>query len=87
MKVCVNLNETMAAISPLLSELTKECDGLKKKGGGGGGGGGGESVVLEELQVVRGERDKAVKEVKTFQQDITGLRREKQVRRIVYISP
>ena len=65
-------------LSPLPSELTKEYDGLKKKGGGGGGGGG-ESVVLEELQVVRGERDKAVKEAKTFQQDMTGLQRERQV--------
>ena len=58
-------------------ELTKECEKLKK---GEAAATGEEGVAWEELQVVRGERDKAVHEAKTLRQTVTGLDREKRVR-------
>jgi hypothetical protein len=59
-------------------ELTKECERLKKVEPGVSGE---EGLVLEELQVVRGERDQAVNEAKTIRQTVTALNRERQVSR------
>ena len=55
----------------------KECERLKKAGISSGGGE--ESVLREELQVVRSERDTAVSERKSLRQTVAILQREKQV--------
>ena len=58
------------------TELSKECVGLKNKAAPTITDGDG---LLEELQVVRSERDKAVGEGKTLRQNAIGLERDKQV--------
>ena len=42
-------------------------------------GGGGNDGLMEELQVVRSERDRAVREEKTLRQSVSLLEREKEV--------
>ena len=44
-----------------------------------------ENGLVEELQIVKSERDLAVGERKTLKQDVTELSREKQVRISVWI--
>ena len=74
----------------LTTELSKEKDKLKKSAGGeatDGGtktpaadGGRGSDGLMEELQVVRSERDRAVREEKTLRQSLSLMEQETEVR-------
>ena len=79
----------------LTTELSKEKDKLKKSAGGeatDGGtktpaaadGGRGSDGLMEELQVVRSERDRAVREEKTLRQSLSLMEQETEVRCYVY---
>ena len=63
----------------LLSDLTKECEELKKVNSSIPVTTGGEGMLAEELQVVRSERDAAVNEGRSLHSSVAGLEREKQV--------
>ena len=69
-----------------LAELSKENEGLKSTAQEATDGGrksadkdGGSNALMEELMVVRSERDRAVNEEKKLRQSLTLLRQEKEV--------